>query len=77
MTDESIPSLDPDGAHVGGDGLDGDGLAGGVPVGQRHHHVESGEGEHGVEERPVVAHTVLLVTAAAAAPVSDVVIGDE
>ena len=53
--------LDPDGAHVGRDGLDGDALARRVPVGQGHHHVERGEGEHGVEEGPVVAHAVLLV----------------
>ena len=66
VDDEAEPrgdDLDPDGAHVGRDGLDGDLLARRVPVGQRHHHVERGEGEHGVEERPVVAHAVLLVTA--------------
>ena len=69
IDDEAEPrrdDLDPDSAHVGRDGLDGDALARRVPVGQGHHHVERGEGEHGVEEGPVVADAVLLVPGATA-----------
>ena len=32
-----------------------------VPVGERHHDVEGGQGEHQVEEGPAVGHRVLLV----------------
>ena len=49
--------LDPDGRHVCGDGLYGEVVAWCVPVGQRHHDVECGQGEHQVEQRPGVLHT--------------------
>ena len=36
-------------------------LAGAVPVGEGHHDIEGGEGEHEVEEAPAVVHPVVLV----------------
>ena len=38
-------------------------LAGAVPVGEGHHDIEGGEGEHEVEEAPAVVHPVVLVVA--------------
>ena len=38
-----------EGGYVGGDG-------GTVPVGEGHHDVECGQGEHHMEERPAVSH---------------------
>jgi hypothetical protein len=58
VDDEAEPGgndLDPDGRHVGRDGVDGDGhLSGAVPVGQGHHDEESGQAEQCVEHRPKV-----------------------
>ena len=36
-------------------------LARAVPVGEGHHDVESGKGEHEVEEAPAVVHPVILI----------------